>query len=147
MVENLRSSVSKSAIICIHDFAVFLGKSLDPELLKIIPILLKKTGEANRFINNEAGKALEAIVNNTTQETVLKILIDASNMSKHSSIKATNASLLSKCVVKMEPKRLFAGKGFSLQDFFKVALQFLNDGSFAARKYGQKIASLFFFLF
>ncbi|XP_033917661.1 TOG array regulator of axonemal microtubules protein 1-like isoform X2 [Melopsittacus undulatus] len=75
-VKNLRSGVSRAAVICLGDLFTYLKKSMDQELDYTVKILLHKAGESNTFIREEVDKALKAMVNNVTPARALCSLID-----------------------------------------------------------------------
>lgn len=135
-VNNLRSSLSKNAIICLDDLFVNLKTQMDSELEHIIPILLKKTGEVNRFINNQAERALHSLISNTSQSKTLSLLISLADH-KNASIRAESAMFISECVDALGT-RIFKFKDF--QKLLYVNIQFLNDGSYEARTWGKRIA-------
>lgn len=86
--------------MCLNDMFEALGKSLDPEIDFIAPVLLKKTAEANRFINNQAESALTKMIANTSEEKCLSSLIVNSD-AKNASVRAISALLINECVIKM----------------------------------------------
>ncbi|CAM9950117.1 unnamed protein product [Choristocarpus tenellus] len=53
-VENLRSQVSKNAILTLRDMWQFLGRALDPELPLACPVLVKKSGDKVEFLSDAA---------------------------------------------------------------------------------------------
>uniref|UniRef100_A0A2K6DWR0 TOG array regulator of axonemal microtubules protein 1 n=1 Tax=Macaca nemestrina TaxID=9545 RepID=A0A2K6DWR0_MACNE len=65
-VKNLRSGVSRAAVVCLSDLFTYLKKSMDQELDTTVKVLLQKAGESNTFIREDVDKALRAMVNNVT---------------------------------------------------------------------------------
>ena len=55
-VKNLRSSVTKNALLCLGDLFRGLGRRMDAELVTILPSLLKKCADTNKFVKAEAQK-------------------------------------------------------------------------------------------
>ncbi|XP_014792245.1 PREDICTED: protein FAM179B, partial [Calidris pugnax] len=74
-VKNLRSGVSRAAVVCLGDLFTYLKKSMDQELDNTVKVLLHKAGESNTFIREEVDKALKAMVNNVTPARALCSLI------------------------------------------------------------------------
>ncbi|KFP21020.1 Protein FAM179B, partial [Egretta garzetta] len=75
-VKNLRSGVSRAAVVCLGDLFTHLKKSMDQELDNTVKVLLHKAGESNTFIREEVDKALKAMVNNVTPARALCSLIN-----------------------------------------------------------------------
>ncbi|KFM02104.1 Protein FAM179B, partial [Aptenodytes forsteri] len=75
-VKNLRSGVSRAAVVCLGDLFTYLKKSMDQELDNTVKVLLHKAGESNTFIREEVDKALKAKVNNVTPARALCSLIN-----------------------------------------------------------------------
>ncbi|KFO76429.1 Protein FAM179B, partial [Cuculus canorus] len=75
-VKNLRSGVSRAAVVCLGDLFTHLKKSMDQELDNAVKVLLHKAGESNTFIREEVDKALKAMVNNVTPARALCSLIN-----------------------------------------------------------------------
>ncbi|KGM00339.1 Protein FAM179B, partial [Charadrius vociferus] len=75
-VKNLRSGVSRAAVVCLGDLFTYLKKSMDQELDNTVKVLLHKAGESNTFIREEVDKALKAMVNNVTPARALCSLIN-----------------------------------------------------------------------
>lgn len=52
LIESLRSSVSKNALICLNEYILVLGKQVDPEMEVILEKLMKKSMDTNVFISS-----------------------------------------------------------------------------------------------
>ncbi|KFV73321.1 Protein FAM179B, partial [Struthio camelus australis] len=75
-VKNLRSGVSRAAVVCLGDLFTYLKKNMDQELDNTVKVLLHKAGESNTFIREDVDKALKAMVNNVTPARALCSLIN-----------------------------------------------------------------------
>uniref|UniRef100_A0A8D2B9S1 TOG array regulator of axonemal microtubules protein 1 n=1 Tax=Sciurus vulgaris TaxID=55149 RepID=A0A8D2B9S1_SCIVU len=75
-VKNLRSGVSRAAVVCLSDLFTYLKKSMDQELDTTVKVLLHKAGESNTFIREDVDKALRAMVNNVTPTRAVISLIN-----------------------------------------------------------------------
>ncbi|XP_013204521.1 TOG array regulator of axonemal microtubules protein 1 [Microtus ochrogaster] len=75
-VKNLRSGVSRAAVVCLSDLFTYLRKSMDQELDTAVRALLHKAGESNTFIREDVDKALRAMVNNVTPARAVIALIN-----------------------------------------------------------------------
>ncbi|XP_025775452.1 TOG array regulator of axonemal microtubules protein 1 isoform X2 [Puma concolor] len=74
-VKNLRSGVSRAAVVCLSDLFTYLKKSMDQELDATVKVLLHKAGESNTFIREDVDKALRAMVSNVTPARAVVALI------------------------------------------------------------------------
>eukprot|EP00002_Diphylleia_rotans_P035322 TRINITY_DN7695_c0_g1_i4.p1 TRINITY_DN7695_c0_g1~~TRINITY_DN7695_c0_g1_i4.p1 ORF type:complete len:1373 (-),score=287.02 TRINITY_DN7695_c0_g1_i4:153-4271(-) len=132
-VENLRSSVSKYALTAVSDLFRSVRKSLDSELDSLVPLLLKKTGESNVFIVEEAEKALFSACDNTTESKLLLCLM-ANGQHKNTQIRGRVAQFMYKTIDNMGSRAL------TLRDIDKVLVslaQLLNDGNADARTHSR----------
>lgn len=64
LVENLRSSLSKNAVMTLNELALKVKKALDSELDLIFNKLIKKSLDANSFISEEVKKVLVTVCSN-----------------------------------------------------------------------------------
>ena len=60
-VNNLRSSVSKNALLCLGDLFQGLRRRMDPEVVAVLPDLLKRCADTNKFVNAEAMKVCACV--------------------------------------------------------------------------------------
>ncbi|KAL2789980.1 TOG array regulator of axonemal microtubules protein 1 isoform 2 [Daubentonia madagascariensis] len=74
-VKNLRSGVSRAAVVCLSDLFTYLKKNMDQELDTTVKVLLHKAGESNTFIREDVDKALRAMVNSVTPARAVASLI------------------------------------------------------------------------
>jgi len=51
LVENLRSSVAKNALLCLNELIIVLGKQVDSEIDMIFDKVIKKAADTNVFIS------------------------------------------------------------------------------------------------
>uniref|UniRef100_A0A8C6R616 TOG array regulator of axonemal microtubules protein 1 n=1 Tax=Nannospalax galili TaxID=1026970 RepID=A0A8C6R616_NANGA len=75
-VRNLRSGVSRAAVVCLSDLFTYLKKNMDQELDTTVRVLLHKAGESNTFIREDVDKALRAMVHNVTPARAVISLIN-----------------------------------------------------------------------
>uniref|UniRef100_A0A8D0GG83 TOG array regulator of axonemal microtubules 1 n=1 Tax=Sphenodon punctatus TaxID=8508 RepID=A0A8D0GG83_SPHPU len=75
-VKNLRSGVSRAAVVCLGDLFTYLKRGMDQELDNTVKVLLHKSGESNTFIREDVDKALKAMANNVTPARALCSLIN-----------------------------------------------------------------------
>ncbi|XP_061213726.1 TOG array regulator of axonemal microtubules protein 1-like [Neopsephotus bourkii] len=138
-VKNLRSGVSRAAVICLGDLFTYLKKSMDQELDYTVKILLHKAGESNTFIREEVDKALKAMVNNVTPARALSSLIDGGQSHLNSAVRRCTAQHLSDTVERMGPDRILSGAKVAADRLFPAIVRFTQDSSQQTRYYGRKM--------
>uniref|UniRef100_A0A287BHG3 TOG array regulator of axonemal microtubules protein 1 n=1 Tax=Sus scrofa TaxID=9823 RepID=A0A287BHG3_PIG len=75
-VKNLRSGVSRAAVMCLSDLFTYLKKGMDQELDNTVKVLLHKSGESNTFIREDVDKALRAMITSVTPARAVVSLIN-----------------------------------------------------------------------
>ncbi|XP_042654981.1 TOG array regulator of axonemal microtubules protein 1 isoform X1 [Tyto alba] len=138
-VKNLRSGVSRAAVVCLGDLFTYLRKSMDQELDNTVKVLLHKAGESNTFIREEVDKALKAMVNNVTPARALCSLINGGQSHLHSAVRRCTAQHLSDIVERMGPERILSGTRVVADRIFPAIARFAQDSSQQTRYYGRKM--------
>ncbi|KAM6311302.1 LOW QUALITY PROTEIN: TOG array regulator of axonemal microtubules protein 1 [Aegotheles albertisi] len=138
-VKNLRSGVSRAAVVCLGDLFTYLKKSMDQELDNTVKVLLHKAGESNTFIREEVDKALKAMVNNVTPARALCSLINGGQSHLHSAVRRCTAQHLSDIVERMGPERILSGTKVGADRVFPAIARFAQDSSQQTRYYGRKM--------
>ncbi|XP_030340800.1 TOG array regulator of axonemal microtubules protein 1 isoform X2 [Strigops habroptila] len=138
-VKNLRSGVSRAAVVCLGDLFTYLKKSMDQELDYTVKILLHKAGESNTFIREEVDKALKAMVNNVTPARALCSLIDGGQSHLNSAVRRCTAQHLSDTVELMGLDRILSGTKVVADRLFPAIVRFTQDSSQQTRYYGRKM--------
>uniref|UniRef100_A0A8B9FB00 TOG array regulator of axonemal microtubules 1 n=1 Tax=Amazona collaria TaxID=241587 RepID=A0A8B9FB00_9PSIT len=138
-VKNLRSGVSRAAVVCLGDLFTYLKKSMDQELDYTVKILLHKAGESNTFIREEIDKALKAMVNNVTPARALCSLIDGGQSHLNSAVRRCTAQHLSDTVERMRLNRILSGTNVVADRLFTAIVKFTQDSSQQTRYYGRKM--------
>ncbi|CAD6193667.1 unnamed protein product [Caenorhabditis auriculariae] len=93
--KNLRSSVSRVALVAIGTLAQNLKFKMDGELEKICVVLMNKAGDvSNAFIREDATEALNKVVRNSTPHKVMLAIISSGAKSKNNTIRASCASFV-----------------------------------------------------
>ncbi|XP_053924161.1 TOG array regulator of axonemal microtubules protein 1 [Cuculus canorus] len=138
-VKNLRSGVSRAAVVCLGDLFTHLKKSMDQELDNAVKVLLHKAGESNTFIREEVDKALKAMVNNVTPARALCSLINGGQSHLHSAVRRCTAQHLSDIVERMGPERILSGPKAVADRIFPAIARFAQDSSQQTRYYGRKM--------
>ncbi|XP_038193479.1 TOG array regulator of axonemal microtubules protein 1 isoform X2 [Arvicola amphibius] len=141
-VKNLRSGVSRAAVVCLSDLFTYLRKSMDQELDTAVRALLHKAGESNTFIREDVDKALRAMVNNVTPARAVIALINGGQSHLHSAVRRCTAQHLAEVVEFMEPERILSGTKDMAERILPAAAKFAQDSSQETRYYGRKMLFL-----
>ncbi|KAM6181246.1 TOG array regulator of axonemal microtubules protein 1 isoform 3-T3 [Erethizon dorsatum] len=141
-VKNLRSGVSRAAVVCLSDLFTYLKKSMDQELDTTVKVLLHKAGESNTFIREDVDKALRAMVNNVTPVRAVIALISGGQSHLHTAVRRCTAQHLSDVVEFMEPERILTGTKDMAERLLPAAAKFAQDSSQETRYYGRKMLFL-----
>ena len=70
LVENLRSSVSKNALLCLNELIILLGRQVDSEIDIIFDRVIKKATDTNIFISAEVQKVMATISTTATSSKI-----------------------------------------------------------------------------
>ncbi|XP_059735419.1 TOG array regulator of axonemal microtubules protein 1 isoform X6 [Bos taurus] len=141
-VKNLRSGVSRAAVVCLSDLFTHLKKSMDQELDNTVKVLLQKSGESNTFIREDVDKALRAMITNVTPARAVVSLINGGQSHLHIAVRRCAAQHLSDVVEFMEPERVLSGTKDMADRILPAAAKFAQDSSPETRYYGRKMLFL-----
>ncbi|NXC43453.1 TGRM1 protein, partial [Penelope pileata] len=138
-VKNLRSGVSRAAVVCLGDLFTYLKKSMDQELDNTVKVLLHKAGESNTFIREEVDKALKAMVNNVTPARALCSLINGGQSHLHTAVRRCTAQHMADLVERMGPEWVLSAARAVSDRIFPAIARFALDSSQQTRYYGRKM--------
>ncbi|XP_045865139.1 TOG array regulator of axonemal microtubules protein 1 isoform X5 [Meles meles] len=141
-VKNLRSGVSRAAVVCLSDLFTYLKKNMDQELDTTVKVLLHKAGESNTFIREDVDKALRAMVSNVTPARAIVSLINGGQSHLHIAVRRCTAQHLTDVVEFMEPERILSGTKDMADRILPAAAKFAQDSSQETRYYGRKMLFL-----
>uniref|UniRef100_A0A8C3W711 TOG array regulator of axonemal microtubules protein 1 n=1 Tax=Catagonus wagneri TaxID=51154 RepID=A0A8C3W711_9CETA len=141
-VKNLRSGVSRAAVVCLSDLFTYLKKSMDQELDNTVKVLLHKSGESNTFIREDVDKALRAMITSVTPARAVVSLINGGQSHLHIAVRRCAAQHLSDIVEFMEPERILSGTKDMADRILPAAAKFAQDSSPETRYYGRKMLFL-----
>ena len=77
--DSLRSALAKNAVVCFRELFFTLGHKMKADLDLIVPVLIKKAGESNGFICDEANKALAAMVQSVSESRAIAALLGSAS--------------------------------------------------------------------
>ncbi|KAJ7345351.1 hypothetical protein JRQ81_001301 [Phrynocephalus forsythii] len=138
-VKNLRSVVSRAAVLCLGDMFASLKKSMDQELDSTVKALLHKAGESNTFIREDVDRALKAMGSNVTPARALSALINGGQSHLNTTVRRCTARHLADVVEHMGPGRVLSGIRDVTDKVLSAAAKFVQDGSQETRYYGRKM--------
>lgn len=73
-VVNLRSTVSKNALLALDSMSAAFGRSMDGEVDAVVPLLLKRCGDSNQFVCESATVSLTSIAGHCSPLRVVSAL-------------------------------------------------------------------------
>ncbi|XP_041069813.1 TOG array regulator of axonemal microtubules protein 1 isoform X1 [Carcharodon carcharias] len=138
-VKNLRSGVSRVAVLCLGDMFTVFKKNMDQELDNTVKILLHKASESNAFIREDVDKALNAMVMNVTPARALSSLINGGLNHLNAVVRKCTAQHLANVVERMGAGRLLSGIKDITDRIIHAVAKFAQDGSQETRYYGRKM--------
>ncbi|KAJ1542161.1 hypothetical protein HK096_009593, partial [Nowakowskiella sp. JEL0078] len=104
-IQNLRSSVSKTAILVTGKMFQTFGKSLDAHLDIAVHVLLKKFGEGGQFMINEVDKTLDQLCSNMSPAKAITAFL-ANSDNKHQPTRLRVARCLSRLTKELNQSQL-----------------------------------------
>jgi len=107
--DSLRSSLAKNAVVCFRELFCYLGTKIEADLDLIVPVLIKKAGESNGFICDEANKALTMMVHNVSESRAITALL-TSWSHRNPSARAKAATHLAKALEVMGYDRVLQSR-------------------------------------
>ncbi|XP_076441832.1 TOG array regulator of axonemal microtubules protein 1-like isoform X3 [Babylonia areolata] len=138
-VKNLRSQVSRLAIVCLGDMFVSLKRAMDPDVDIATRALLAKAGESNNFIRDDVERSLSGMVEGVTAKQALLALIAGGATHKNSAVRRTTAQFVVGVVERMGSGKVLSGVKDITDRALPAAAHFAIDGSPETRYYGRKI--------
>ncbi|XP_062617825.1 TOG array regulator of axonemal microtubules protein 1-like isoform X2 [Saccostrea cucullata] len=138
-VKNLRSQVSRLAIVALGDMFTNLKKSMDADVEITAKALLAKNGESNGFIREDVEKSLHAMVEFITPQRSLLALIAGGATHKNVQVRKTTSRFVVELVEKMGPGRILSGVKDVTDRVLPTAAHFVMDASQETRYNGRRI--------
>ncbi|CAP29029.1 Protein CBG09579 [Caenorhabditis briggsae] len=136
--KNLRSSVSRVAIVTIGTVAQNLNSKIDSEMEKICVVLLNKAGDvSNAFIRDDATDSLNKLVKAATAGKALQGIIVAGSKSKNNTIRASCANFVHD-IITIQGSSVILNNQAALCSVLPVLIQFAKDQSPQVRTSGKQ---------
>ncbi|CAE8671757.1 unnamed protein product [Polarella glacialis] len=141
-LESSRSSLSRAALVCLHDLLVAFRKQMDPELPLVLAACLRKAVDPNSFLAEEADKALQAMCHNVSEArglaAVLAFMADA--RAKNPRARAKLTGCLVHFIQRMGP-RIF--RSADAERLAQLLAKLLSDAAGAVRQLAKEAMGCF----
>uniref|UniRef100_A0A8C4NE27 TOG domain-containing protein n=1 Tax=Eptatretus burgeri TaxID=7764 RepID=A0A8C4NE27_EPTBU len=138
-VNNLRSTVSRMAIVCLGEAFQSLKKNMDSELDVTVNVLLHKSGESSHFIREEVNRSLELMIANITATRALGALAKCGVQHRNPAVRRCTAQHMSALVFRLGPDRLLTGIKDVTDRVLSAASVFTRDSLAETRYYGKQM--------
>lgn len=138
-VRNLRSGVSRVAVVTLAEMFAALQKGMDQELEGTARALLHKAGETNTFIRQDVDKALDSMVQNCTATRSMNALLVGGLGHLNSVIRKCTAQHLTSLVEKVGAARLLSGTKDLTDRLLPAVSKLSQDSSQEARYFGRRM--------
>jgi len=134
VVDNLRSNLSKSALMALTDMVKYLKTAMDPELDHVVIVCVKKCTDTAGFIADEAKRALHAMIEHCTEPRTISALIHA-NSNKNPLIRG-KVALFVCAIIESMGCRLCNTR--ELERLFPLVVHYLSEGNAEPRAAGKR---------
>ncbi|XP_052009426.1 TOG array regulator of axonemal microtubules protein 1 isoform X3 [Xyrauchen texanus] len=138
-VRNLRSGVSRVAVVTVGEMFGVLQKGMDQELEGLVRALLYKAGESNAFIRQDVDKALDSMVHNCTLTRSMNALLTGGLSHLNSVVRKCTARHLSCLVEKAGAARMLSGAKDLTERILPAISKLAQDSSQEARYFGRRM--------
>ncbi|XP_043088356.1 TOG array regulator of axonemal microtubules protein 1 isoform X2 [Puntigrus tetrazona] len=138
-VRNLRSGVSRVAVVTLGEMFAALQKGMDQELDGTVRALLHKAGESNTFIRLDVERALDSMVQNCTVTRAMSALLAGGLGHLNSVVRKCAAHHLSSLVERAGAARLLSGAKDLTERILPAVCKLVQDSSQEARFYGRRM--------
>ncbi|XP_056623493.1 TOG array regulator of axonemal microtubules protein 1 isoform X1 [Triplophysa dalaica] len=141
-VRNLRSGVSRVALVTLSEMFAVLQKGMDQELEGTVRALLNKAGETNTFIRQDVDKALDSMVQNCTATRSMNALLVGGLGHLNSMVRKCTAQHLCSLVERVGAARSLSGAKDLTDRLLPAVSKLSQDSSQEARYFGRRMLLL-----
>ncbi|KNC48516.1 uncharacterized protein AMSG_04960 [Thecamonas trahens ATCC 50062] len=135
-VANLRSSVSRAALLLLENVFTHLGRPISSHLTGLVPDLVKKAGESSTFMQEQVYSTLEAMVTHVALSRAIGTLCGEAE-SKNKLIRAAVAHAFTQLVVHRGSRALHAR---DVGDLLDIVAKQLKDRDSKVRAHARATA-------
>ncbi|XP_068211217.1 TOG array regulator of axonemal microtubules protein 1 isoform X2 [Palaemon carinicauda] len=137
--KNLRSQVSRSSIQAFTRLFDNLQRSMEPDVDKITSLLLNRSADTNKFLQLDSNHALDSIVENTSPNKAIPVIIQEGLGHKNPAVRTTTARLLAYQVERLGASRILSGQKDITDRLLPAATKLAQEGSLETRKYAKQL--------
>ncbi|XP_076834570.1 TOG array regulator of axonemal microtubules protein 1 isoform X2 [Brachyhypopomus gauderio] len=138
-VRNLRSGVSRTAVVSLRELYSSLQKGMDQEVEATAKVLLHKAAESNGFIRQDVDTALESMVQNCTPIRSMNALLAGGLCHLNAVVRKCTAQHLATLVEKIGAGRLLSGAKDVTERIIPAVSMFAQDSSQETRCFGRRM--------
>ncbi|KAG9268226.1 TOG array regulator of axonemal microtubules protein 1 isoform X1 [Astyanax mexicanus] len=141
-VRNLRSGVSRMAVVTLGELYSGLQKGMDQELDATAKALLHKAGESSAFIRLDVDAALDSMVQNCTPTRSMSALLTGGLGHLNAGVRKCTSQHLAVLVEKIGAARLLSGTKDLTDRILPAVCKLAQDSSQETRCHGRKMLLL-----
>ncbi|XP_028297314.1 TOG array regulator of axonemal microtubules protein 1-like [Gouania willdenowi] len=138
-LKNGRSVVSRLALSTLGDMYTHLQDAMDCELEVTVKLLLKKAGDSNSFIRQDADKALDSMVQHCTPSRCLHALLAGGLNDRNKAVRNCTAQHVADLVTKIGAARIVSGAKDITDHLIPAIGKLAQDASPEARLFGRQM--------
>ncbi|XP_059377119.1 TOG array regulator of axonemal microtubules protein 1-like [Carassius carassius] len=138
-VRNLRSGVSRVAVVTLGEMFAALQKAMDQELDGTVRALLQKAGECNAFIRQDVERALDSMMKNCSLTRSMSALLTGGLGHLNSVVRKCAAQRLSALLERVGAARLLSGAKDVTERILPAVWKLVQDSSQEARYFGRRM--------
>ncbi|CAB4065703.1 unnamed protein product [Lepeophtheirus salmonis] len=136
-VKNLRSQVCRIGVQAFAEMFLHLGRSMEGESDKIIPLLLNKSVDTNKFIREDCNIALDTAMENISIYKGLNVLLESGVDHKNVVVRINTARIYSNIVRSMGAEKILGSSKEFQALVFERGCTLLADGSSEVRNHAK----------
>lgn len=138
-VRNLRSGVSRVAVVTLGEMFASLQKGMDQELDGPVRALLHKAGESNGFIRTDVERALDSLTQHCTHTRCIHALLAGGLGHLNAAVRRCTAHHLSVLLERVGAARLLSGAKDVTERLLPAVAKLAQDSSQEARYFGRRM--------
>ncbi|XP_076831778.1 uncharacterized protein LOC143477130 [Brachyhypopomus gauderio] len=138
-VRNLRSAVSRMAVVSLRELYSSLQKGMDQEVEATAKVLLHKAAESNAFIRQDVDTALDSMVQNCTPIRSMNALLAGGLCHLNAAVRKCTARHLATLVEKIGAGRLLSGAKDVTARIIPAVSKLAQDASQETRCFGRRM--------
>ncbi|XP_035378100.1 TOG array regulator of axonemal microtubules protein 1-like [Electrophorus electricus] len=138
-VQNLRSGVSRVALVTLGELYSGLQKGMDQEMEATAKVLLHKAGESNAFIRQDVDTALDCMVQNCTPTRSMNALLAGGLSHLNAAVRKCTSQHLATLIEKIGADRLLSGTKGVTNRILPAVSKLAQDSSQETRYFGRRM--------